>query len=141
LVLLHIEVAESRSSTGWRWRGACHTHVWHCGLVAAVSAGSTHTTSHRYSKLLLLCHLLLLELELVGVGREVEVLHLALQLLELVGQLLLLWDDAHVDVLLVGGGDLLLLLLKHFDLLGEGELLHCGRHSGKQVRALQQSYA
>ena len=111
-----------------------------------MSAGSTHTASHWNSELLLLllllllCHLLLLELELVGVGGDVEVLHLALQLLELVGQLLLLWDDAHVDVLLVGGGDLLLLLLEHFDLLGEGELLHCGRDSGKRMRALQQSH-
>ena len=69
---------------------------------------------------------LLLELILVGVGRDIEILHLALQLLKLVGQLLLLWNHAHVDILLVRSSDLLLLLLEHLNLLGESKLLHCG---------------
>lgn len=40
-----------------------------------------------------------------------------------VGQLLLRWDDAHIDVLLMGGSDLLLLLLQEFNLLRKCELL------------------
>ena len=84
-----------------------------------------HATCHRYPKVLL-AHWLLLKLEGARVWRDIEVLHLTLQLLELVGQLLLLWDHAHVDILLVGCGDLLLLRLQHFDLLCEGKLFHCG---------------
>lgn len=47
-----------------------------------------------------------------------------MQLLVLSRELLLLRDHAHVDILLVGSGDLLLLLLQHFNLLGESKLLH-----------------
>ena len=67
----------------------------------------------------LLTHLLLRELKRLWIGRNVEVLHLTLQLLKLVRQLLLLRYHAHVDILLVSCGDLLLLLLQHFYLLGE----------------------
>ena len=84
-----------------------------------------HPTCHRNAKVLL-AHWLLLKLE-VGVRRDIEILHLTLQLLKLVGQLLLLRDHAHVDILLVGGGDLLLLRLQHLNLLCERELLHCER--------------
>jgi hypothetical protein len=70
--------------------------------------------------LLLLLLLLLRELECVVVG------DLTLHLSEgLVGKLLLGLDHAQVHVLLMGCGNLLLLLLKEFNLLGEGELLHC----------------
>lgn len=63
--------------------------------------------------------LLLGELESIVVG------HLALHLGEgLVGELLLGLDHAQVNVLLVRCSNLLLLLLKEFDLLGESELLH-----------------
>jgi hypothetical protein len=69
---------------------------------------------------MLLLLLLLRELEGVVVG------HLTLHLGEgLIGELLLGLDHAQIDVLLVGCSDLLLLLLKKFNLLGEGELLHC----------------
>jgi len=69
---------------------------------------------------LLLLLLLLGELESIVVG------HLALHLGEgLVGELLLGLDHAQVNVLLVRCSNLLLLLLKEFDLLGESELLHC----------------
>jgi hypothetical protein len=47
-----------------------------------------------------------------------------LELLRLSGKLLLLGNHAHVDILLVGCGDLLLLCLQHLDLLSERELLH-----------------
>jgi hypothetical protein len=57
--------------------------------------------------LLLLRHLLW-ELELVAVGRHVR--HLTLHLLKIL-HLLLLWYHAHVDILLMGCGNLLLLLL------------------------------
>jgi hypothetical protein len=33
-------------------------------------------------------------------------------------------DHAHVNILLVGCGDLLLLCLQHLNLLSEGKLLH-----------------
>ena len=76
---------------------------------------------------MLLTHLLLLLWELEGgrVGRNVEILHLALQLLELIRELLLLRYHSHVDILLVCGSDLLLLLLQHLYLLSKSELLHC----------------
>jgi hypothetical protein len=69
---------------------------------------------------LLLLLLLLRELECVVVG------DLTLHLSEgLVGELLLGLDHAQVDILLMGCSNLLLLLLKEFNLLGESELLHC----------------
>lgn len=69
--------------------------------------------------MLLLLLWLLRELEGVVVG------HLTLHLGKgLVGELLLGLDHAQVDVLLVGCSNLLLLLLKEFDLLGESELFH-----------------
>jgi hypothetical protein len=76
--------------------------------------------------LLLLLLLLLRELECVVVG------DLTLHLSEgLVGKLLLGLDHAQVHILLMGCGNLLLLLLKEFNLLGEGELLH---HQGGELR-------
>jgi len=110
-----------------RSRGRTHAHVRHRTLVSSVGGRCrvAHATSHRHAKLLLLTHLGLLELaKLIRVRRDIQTLHLALQLLELVGQLLLLWYHAHVDILLVCGGNLLLLLLEHFDLLSERELFH-----------------
>lgn len=41
------------------------------------------------------------------------------------GKMLLRLDDAHVDVLLMCSGNLLLVLLKDFNLLLYGELFHC----------------
>ena len=81
---------------------------------------------HGDAKLLLtdLAHLTLLHLESIVVLVDLEILHLALKLLILGGKLLLLGDHAHVDILLVGCGDLLLLCLQHLDLLSERELLH-----------------
>lgn len=73
---------------------------------------------------MVLSHLLLRELECIGVRGYVEILHLTLQLLKLIGQLLLLRDHAHVDVLLVRRSNLLLLLLQHLDLLGQRQLFH-----------------
>ena len=70
--------------------------------------------------LLLLLLLLLRELKCIVVG------DLALHLGEgLVGELLLGLNHTQVDILLVGRGDLLLLLLKELNLLSESELLHC----------------
>lgn len=69
----------------------------------------------------LLTHLLL-ELVVVHLGRYVG--HLAGLHLE-VAQLLLWLDHAHVHILLVRGGDLLLLLLEYLDLLCNGKLFHC----------------
>jgi len=70
--------------------------------------------------LLLLLLLLLRELECVVVGK------LALHLGKgLVGELLLGLNHAQVDILLMSCGNLLLLLLKKFNLLSESELLHC----------------
>lgn len=78
---------------------------------------------------MLLSHLCLLwKLEAARLG-DIEILHLALQLLELVRQLLLLWNHAHVYILLVRCRNLLLLLLQHLNLLGKSQLLHHqGRH-------------
>jgi hypothetical protein len=75
---------------------------------------------------LLLLLLLLGELECVVV-RDLT-LHLSKGL---VGELLLGLDHAQVDILLMGCGNLLLLLLKEFNLLGESELLHCATVSKK----------
>lgn len=82
-----------------------------------MSAWLCDTAGHGDAKVLLSHLTLLWKLEGTGLG-DIEVLHLALQLLELIRQLLLLGDHAHVDILLVRGGDLLLLLLQHLDLLG-----------------------
>lgn len=85
-------------------------------------------SSHGHTKLLLtdLAHLALLQLlEGVVVLVDLKILHLALQLLVLSRKLLLLWDHAHVNVLLVSCSDLLLLCLQHLNLLSECKLLHC----------------
>lgn len=117
----------SKARPGGAGRGSrrwTHSHVGHGRLVSSVSGGLCHSARHGNAQMLL-SHLLLLW-ELVGtrVGRDAQVLHLTLQLLELIRQLLLLRDHAHVDVLLVRRGYLLLLLLKHFNLLGKCQLLH-----------------
>lgn len=81
--------------------------------------------SHRNTKRLLR---LLLLLNLLG---KLELRHSSHGALALVSrkvdgwQLLLLWDHAHVDVLLVGSGNLLLLLLQELDLLLQSQLFHC----------------
>ena len=66
--------------------------------------------------LLLLLLLLLLELlgELEGIRMWRHVGYLPLHLAKRIcgGEMLLWWDDTHVDVLLVGSNDLLLLLLQ-----------------------------
>lgn len=84
----------------------------------------SHTTSHGDAKVLLAHLRLLWELEGRRIRSYVEILHLALQLLELIGELLLLRDHTHVNILLVCGSDLLLLLLEHFDLLCQSQLFH-----------------
>lgn len=87
-------------------------------MVATVACRWAHGT--RQLQMLLLLLWLLRELEGVVAG------NLTLHLGEgLIGELLLGLDHAQVDVLLVGCSDLLLLLLKEFNLLGESELLHC----------------
>jgi hypothetical protein len=67
----------------------------------------------RVAQLLLLLLLLLGEVlkRREAVGADAEVLHLSLELLVLSRQLLLLRNHAHANILLVGGSDLLLLLL------------------------------
>lgn len=93
-----------------------------------MAAGDAQASSHGNTKLLLtdLAHLALLHLlEGIVVLADLKVLHLALQLLVLCRKLLLLWDHAHVNILLVSCGDLLLLCLQHLDLLSERKLLHC----------------
>jgi len=70
---------------------------------------------------LLLLHLLW-ELKLIGMWRHI--LHLSLQLISCVRQMLLWLDNTHVNVLLMGRSNLLLLLLKEFDLLRKRKLLH-----------------
>jgi hypothetical protein len=72
-----------------------------------------------------LAHLAMLHLLESVVLVDLKVLHLSLQLFVLGRKLLLLRDHAHVDILLVSSGDLLLLCLQHLDLLSELELLHC----------------
>jgi hypothetical protein len=92
-----------------------------------VATGDAHTAGHGNTKLLLLtdlAHLTLLHLLEGVVLVDLQVLHLALQLLILGRKLLLLRDHAHVDILLVSCGDLLLLCLQHLDLLSERKLLH-----------------
>ena len=78
--IAHTELAKAGGAAGW-CRRRTHAHVRHGGLVATVClAGSAHAARHRDA------HLLLLELVvLVRVGGDIEVLHLALQLLELGG--------------------------------------------------------
>jgi len=49
----------------------------------------------------------------------------------LLRQLLLRLNHTEVDILLMRGSNLLLLLLKEFDLLCEGKLLHCKSVSRK----------
>lgn len=87
----------------------------------------SHTAGHRNAELLLahLAHLAMLHLLEGVVLVDLKVLHLSLQLFVLGRKLLLLRDHAHVDVLLVGSGDLLLLCLQHLNLLSELKLLHC----------------
>ena len=60
-----------------------------------------------------------------ALGRQV--LHLGLNgvVLSTWSQMLGWGDHAHVDILLVGSLNLLLLLLKQLDLLLDGQLFHC----------------
>lgn len=120
LVLL-LEFTEP-GSTGRGSRRRTHCHVRHRGLVTAVGV-TLHGSVHGHAKVLLT---LLGEL----VVRLLHVLHLALHLKLLAGEVLLGRDHAHVDILLMSGSDLLLLLLEGLDLLGDGKLLH---HEGRQL--------
>ena len=79
-------------------------------MIASMTSGLCDTASHGYTKVLLTHLCLLWELERSWL-LDVEVLHLALQLLKLIRQLLLLWNHAHVYILLVRCRYLLLLLL------------------------------
>lgn len=65
--------------------------------------------------------------ELEGI-RLLHVLHLALHLELLAGKVLLRRDHAHVDILLMRSGNLLLLLLQGLNLLGDSKLFHCMTH-------------
>jgi hypothetical protein len=82
--------------------------------------GSAHWSIH----LLLLLRHLIGELE-CALGRQI--LHLlGLDRVVSAGGQMLGWrDHAHIDVLLVGSLDLLLLLLKQLDLLLDRQLFHC----------------
>ena len=94
---------------------------------------------HRHSEMLL--RHLLGELELVCVGRHIR--HLSLHL-KISGKVLLGLDHAHVDILLVCCSNLLLLLLKYFNLLGDGELFHCtnsSAHARVEIRGKTHSSA
>jgi hypothetical protein len=71
---------------------------------------------------MLLGHLLR-KLEVVVVWRYVG--HLSLHLEVGTRKVLLRLNHAHVNILLVSCSNLLLLLLKNFDLLGDSELFHC----------------
>lgn len=71
------------------------------------------------------------ELEVVGS----DIGHLALHLE--VAEMLLRLDHAHVDILLVCCGDLLLLLLKDLDLLCNGKLLHCASYVSRRFPGIR----
>lgn len=99
--LLCAKLAEARCARGGRW-GRTHADIREGGLVAAVRGrlgGSVQWDSK-----MLLGHLLG---ELKVVGGDVG--HLALHLE--IAQMLLWLDHAHIDILLVCCGNLLLLLL------------------------------
>ena len=74
---------------------------------------------------MLLRHLLR-ELEVVYLWRHIG--HLSLHLKVGTRKVLLRLYHAHVNILLVCCSDLLLLLLKDLDLLGNGEMFHYTRH-------------
>ena len=120
--LLCTEFAEARRTGGRSGGWAAHADLGQGGLVAAVG-GRLGWCAHRDSEvLLLLLHLLHLlgELVVVDLGRDIG--HLALHLE--VAELLLRLDHAHVHILLMRCGNLLLLLLENLDLLCDGELFH-----------------
>ena len=83
--------------------------------------------------------MLLLKLvwELEGVHIWRQVWHLLLQWVEATDwDHALVWrNHAHVDILLVGSLNLLLLLLKQFDLLLDSKLLHYQELSVKHVKS------
>lgn len=120
--LLCTEFAEARRTGGRSGGWAAHADLGQGGLVAAVGA-RLGWCAHGDSEVLLLLHLLHLlgELVVVDLGRDIG--HLALHLE--VAELLLRLDHTHVNILLVRGGNLLLLLLEDLDLLCDGELFHC----------------
>lgn len=121
VALLCTEFAEARRARGRCW-GWTHADIRKGGLVATMGAGLGRGVHRDREVLLLLWHLHLLgELVVVDLGRDVGDLAWDLE----VAKLLLWLDHAHVNILLVCCSDLLLLLLKDFDLLGDGELLHC----------------
>ena len=115
LLLLCAEVAEARRAGGRR-RGRAHADIGEGGLVATVGGGLGRDV-HRRGEVLLAHGLG--ELEVVGSDTG----HLALHLE--VAELLLRLDHAHIDVLLVGCSNLLLLLLEDLNLLCNSKLFHC----------------
>jgi hypothetical protein len=98
-------------------------------LIATVLVhGLSHAACHGNLQILWVAQLRLLLLllsEMLEGGEAVRadaevlhlVLHLCLELLVLSRQLLLLGNHAHANILLMGSSDLLLLLLKSFNLL------------------------
>ena len=120
--LLCTKFTEARGTGGRSGRRA-HTDLGKSRLVAAVGGVGLGRCAHGDSEMLLLLHWLHLlgELVVVDLGRDIG--HLAWHLE--VAELLLRLDHAHVDILLVRRGNLLLLLLEDLDLLCNGELLHC----------------
>ena len=119
--LLCTKFTEARGTGGGSGRWA-HADLREGGLVTAVGGVGLSWCTHGDCEMLLLLHLLHLlgELVVVDLGRDIG--HLALHLE--VAELLLRLDHAHVDILLVRRGNLLLLLLEDFDLLCNGELFH-----------------
>jgi hypothetical protein len=112
--LLCTKLAESRGSGRGCGRRA-HAYVGQGGLIAAVGGGLARSI-HGNSEVLLLLGHLLGELVVVDLGRDIGHLTLHLE----VAKLLLWLNHAHVHILLVCGGDLLLLLLEDFNLLCNG---------------------
>lgn len=105
-------VIQTCGGGGWR----SHRPHASSGLIATMSGGLCRGVQGDAKVLLL--HLLW-KLVVVAVRRGVrhalhaKILHLLLRL-----------EHANVDILLMGGSDLLLLLLQHLELLGQLKLLH-----------------
>lgn len=117
LLLSKVAKCSSRRRSGRR----AHVHIWQGGLIAAVGA-RLHWSIHRNAQLLLSLHLLLRELESIGMRRQAShawlTLHASLLLEVYILHLLLLrWQDTHIYILLMYTSDMLLLLLKLFYLL------------------------
>jgi hypothetical protein len=123
---LPTKLTKARSARRRSWGWAPHANIGKGGLVTTVRrwlGGGIHGDT----QVLLLLHLLC---KLVVVYLRRHIGHLSRLHLE-VAKLLLWLDHAHVDILLVGRCNLLLLLLQNLDLLCDGELFH---HQRRQLR-------